>query len=182
MSTIKGLVFGDKGAIARTLSTKGAELKASIIETAVLPIVSNALQGHSTFKPLISGKGHNEKCPLQSALWALTHTKAGKPANTPTARAIVGAFALATGKAADQSSHDDVISEAVLLISEALTPTPREAKERADYKALSEALQARVDALAIDLADKVEKLNEARATIAELMAAASAPTAETLTT
>jgi len=144
MTTIKALPFGDKSAIARTLTTKGNELKASILESAVLPILSNALAGHSTFAPLIGGKGHNAKCPLQAALWALMFTKAGKPSTTAVARAISAVFGLATGKASDQEAHDDAIEEAIVLIADALTPVKVDAPVKAvkpNYAALYAALQ-----------------------------------------
>lgn len=143
-TTIKTLAFGDKSAIARTLSTKGAELKASILESAILPILSNAIAGHSTFSPLIASKSHNKACPLQSALWALMFTDKAKARTTSTARAIGAVFALAGVKSADQSAHDETLNDAIILIADALTPIKGEpvAKPvKIDYEALYTALQ-----------------------------------------
>jgi hypothetical protein len=144
MATIKTLPFGDKSAIARTLTTKGNELKASILESAVLPILSNALAGHSTFAPLIGGKGHNAKCPLQAALWALMFTDKGKARTTATSRAIGAVFTLASVKSADQAAHDETLSDAIILIADALTPIKSDAPAKpakVDYEALYTALQ-----------------------------------------
>ena len=138
-TTIRPFSFGDKAGIARTLTTSGRELKASILESAILPILSNALCGHSTFRPLIAGRGHNTACPLQAALWAILHTRTGKPSTTAAARAVSAVFALALGKARDQASHDETVSEAIILISDALTPIKGELVEKPtkiDYAAL----------------------------------------------
>lgn len=143
-TTVKTLAFGDKSAIARTLSTKGAELKASILESAILPILSNAIAGHSTFNPLITNKAHNKACPLQAALWALMFTDKGKARTTATSRAIGAVFALAGVKAADQAAHDETLSDAIILIADALTPIKGETvakPAKPDYEALYTALQ-----------------------------------------
>ena len=155
MTTIKALPFGDKSAIARTLTTKGNELKASILESAVLPILSNALAGHSTFAPLIGGKGHNAKCPLQAALWSLLHTKAGKPSTTAVARAISAVFGLATGKASDQEAHDDAIEEAIVLIADALTPIASDKPKavKPNYEALYAGAQITIAELTARIAE-----------------------------
>jgi hypothetical protein len=138
-TTIKTLAFGDKENIARNLTTTGHELKASILESAVLPILSNALAGHSTFGPIIANKGHNAKCPLQAALWGKMFTDKGKARTTATARAIGAVFGLAGAKSADQASHDETIGDAIILIADALTPIkgePVAKPAKIDYEAL----------------------------------------------
>lgn len=155
-TTIKTLAFGDKSAIARTLATSGAELKASILESATLPILSNYLAGFTTFGPLIKGTGHNTKCPLQAALWALMFTAAGKARTTPTARAVRAVFALAEGKAADQATHDATLDEAIILIAEALTPassTKKPAAKKPNYEALYAGAQITIAELEARIAE-----------------------------
>lgn len=148
---IQTVAFGDKSAIARTLTTKGAELKASILEGALLPMLSNYLAGHSTFKGLVSGGKHNEHCPLQSAVFALK----GKAKQARDA-----AFALKT-LASDQGHHDDLIAQATLAIAAALAPVARTAptgptvseklatceSELANVKAERDALRAVLETL-----------------------------------
>ena len=158
-ATITTVSFGDKSAIARTLTGKGAELKASILESAIVPMVSNFTAGHGTFAQIINGKGYNDKCPLQSAV-------AGLKGRAKLARDEAFSIARDAGKAADQSAHDETIAAAVLAIMGAVTPAPRVASERTDWKAAAEAAEAKAAALAIDLA-------EAQAALAEAQAAAS---------
>jgi len=165
-TAIKTLAFGDKSAIARTLSTKGTELKASILESAILPILSNALAGHSTFAPVIASKGHNAACPLQAALWTLMHTKTGKPSTTATARAIGAVFALAGAKSVDQAAHDETLSDAIILIADALTPVRSEATTKAakvDYESLYAGAQITI----AEMTAKYEELTARYSTLKE---------------
>lgn len=156
--------FGDKSLIARSLTAKGSEVKASIIESAVLPIVSNAACGHSTFANIISGKSHNTKCPLQAALWGLLHTATGKPAYTKPANAIRAAFAT-IDKADEQESHDAIIGEACGAIGMVFIVAPTDKAKATDWKALAASLQARIDALEIDKAELTSHCQELQARI-----------------
>lgn len=175
MSAIKApaivtVSFGDKAAIARTLTGKGAELKASILEAALIPMVSNLLAGHGTFSKIINGKGHNEACPLQSAVSALK-------GRAKLARDEAFAIAKEAGKAADQAAHDETITAVTLAIMGAVTPAPRATSERTDWKAAAEAAEAKAAALAIDLAEAQAALAEAQAALAA-MAPANANASE----
>lgn len=164
-TAVKTLAFGDKSAIARTLSTKGAELKASILESAILPILSNAIAGHSTFAPIIAGKKHNAACPLQAALWALMFTDKGKARTTATSRAIGAVFGLASVKSADQAAHDETLNDAIILIADALTPIKGETVAKAvkiDFEALYTALQIDHAELTARYAELTARYNTAK--------------------
>lgn len=132
-TTIKTIAFGDKATIARQLTTKGTEQKAEILAGALLPMLSNYLAGHSTFKGVIKGQKHNAACPLQCAVASLK-------LKAKTARDQV--FSLAT-LARDQETHDSIIESAALAIYTAVQSAPKApSAPRTDYKALSEALSA----------------------------------------
>lgn len=151
---IQTVAFGDRAQIGRALSATGANLRAEVLASAIVPMASNMLAGHSTFNGVFQTiPAWNKACPMQSALSTLK----GK-AKT----AVIAAITAARESSKPVMSIEDGTSEEQIAAAIVLAQSAHDGA----VKAINEAI---VGALAV--VKKVEKTEEEKKKAADEKAA-----------
>ena len=156
---IQALPFGDLQLVADQYKATGKIATALATEGALLPMLSNALCGHSTFSKLMAEKSVNKAHAVQVAVWGDLRTDKGSPRETKKAHLVREVFKLAR-VTTNQADHDASISEARMIIADHFAPVVREKADRTDWKALCAELEAKLQACQIDLAECQSELTE----------------------